>query len=41
MSAAQSDGVTTDDLIQRLVAETPQREDELINDARFKKLFAS
>ena len=39
--AAESDGVTPDDLIQRLIDDTPTREDELLNDARFKKIFAS
>jgi MoxR-like ATPase len=39
--AAESDGITTDDVIQRLVAETPTSEDELTRDARFKKIFAS
>jgi MoxR-like ATPase len=39
--AAESDGITTDDVIDRLVAETPTSEDELTRDARFKKIFAS
>ncbi|MGI9516464.1 MAG: AAA family ATPase [Pirellulaceae bacterium] len=39
--AAESDGVTPDDVIQRLIDDTPEREDELLNDARFKKIFAS
>ncbi len=39
--AAESDGVTADQLIDRIVSETPTREDELTNDARFKKIFAS
>ena len=39
--AAQSDGVTSDDVIEQLIANTPSKEDELTNDARFKKLFAS
>ncbi|MCR9291741.1 MAG: MoxR family ATPase [bacterium] len=39
--AAESDGITTDDVIDRLVAETPTTEDELSRDARFQKIFAS
>jgi len=39
--AAQSDGVTSDDVIEQLIAHTPSKEDELTNDARFQKLFAS
>ena len=39
--AAQSDGVTADDIVERLVAATPTKEDELTSDARFQKIFAS
>ena len=39
--AAQSDGVTSDQIIDRLIDSTPAKEDELTNDARFQKLFAS
>ncbi len=39
--AAESDGVTSDDVIQRIVAATPTTEDELSRDARFQKIFAS
>jgi MoxR-like ATPase len=39
--AAESDGVTQDDLIDRLIAITPTKEDELTTDARFQKIFAS
>ncbi len=39
--AAQSDGITADDVIQQLIDETPTKEDELTNDARFQKIFAS
>ena len=39
--AAESDGVTPDDLIQRLIDYTPAQENELLNDARFQKIFAS
>ncbi|MEM6469898.1 MAG: MoxR family ATPase [Planctomycetota bacterium] len=39
--AAESDGVTSDDVIDRIVAATPTTEDELSRDARFQKIFAS
>jgi MoxR-like ATPase len=39
--AAESDGVTSDDIIDRLLAVTPTHEDELIHDDRFQKIFAS
>ncbi len=39
--AAESEGVTADEIIQRLLAITPTKEDELTSDARFKKIFAS
>jgi len=39
--AAESEGVTPDSLIERLVAITPTKEDELTSDARFQKIFAS
>jgi MoxR-like ATPase len=39
--AAESEGVTADQIVQRLVAVTPTKEDELTSDARFKKIFAS
>ena len=39
--AAESDGVTSDHIIDRLLETTPAREDELVNDARFKAIFAS
>ena len=39
--AAESDGYTPDDLIQRLIDDTPAKENELLNDARFQKIFAS
>jgi MoxR-like ATPase len=39
--AAESDGVTTDKVIDQLLAATPTNEDELTRDARFKKIFAS
>jgi MoxR-like ATPase len=39
--AAQSDGVSADKIIDRLIASTPTKEDELTSDARIKKIFAS
>jgi MoxR-like ATPase len=38
---AESEGVTPDRLIERIVSQTPTREDELTRDARFQKIFAS
>ena len=38
---AESEGVTPDQLIERILAITPTREDELTADARFQKIFAS
>ncbi len=39
--AAESDGISSDDVIQRIIAATPTTEDELSRDARFQKIFAS
>jgi MoxR-like ATPase len=39
--AAESEGVTQDDIIQQLVDETPTKEDELTSDARFQEIFSS
>jgi MoxR-like ATPase len=39
--AAESEGVTPDAVIQRIVAATPAREDELTRDPRFRTIFAS
>jgi MoxR-like ATPase len=39
--AAESDGVTSDDVVERIIAATPTTEDELSRDARFQKIFAS
>jgi len=39
--AAESDGVTTDDIVERLLETTPTHEDQLIHDDRFQKIFAS
>ena len=39
--AAESEGITQDDVVNHLIEITPTREDELTNDARFQKIFAS
>ena len=39
--AAESEGVTADDVVDRLIAGTPTKEDELTRDPRFAKMFAS
>ncbi|HBO43276.1 MAG TPA: AAA family ATPase, partial [Planctomycetaceae bacterium] len=39
--AAESEGVTADALIDKIVAATPSKEDELTSDPRFAKMFAS
>lgn len=39
--AAESEGITTDDVVQQLLDNTPVHEDELTHDPRFKRLFAS
>ena len=39
--AAESEGIAQDDIVERLVAMTPTKEDELTSDARFQKIFAS
>ena len=39
--AAESDGITSDDIIEQLLTCTPTKEDELTSDARFQKIFAS
>jgi len=39
--AAESEGVTQDDIVDKLLAITPVKEDELTKDARFQKIFAS
>ena len=39
--AAESDGISSDDVIERIIAATPTSEDELSRDARFQKIFAS
>jgi MoxR-like ATPase len=39
--AAESDGVTADSIVDRILQITPTKEDELTSDARFQKIFAS
>jgi MoxR-like ATPase len=39
--AAESEGVTCDDIVDRLIEVTPTKEDELTRDPRFQKIFAS
>ena len=39
--AAESEGVTPDTIIDRIIATTPAREDELSRDPRFQTIFAS
>ena len=39
--AAESEGVTSDTIIERILETTPSREDELTRDARFQTIFAS
>ncbi len=39
--AAESEGVSPDDILEQLLATTPTQEDELANDARFQTIFAS
>ncbi len=39
--AAESEGVMPDDIVDRLIAITPTKEDELTSDVRFQKIFAS
>ena len=39
--AAESDGVTPDAIVDKLLAITPTKEDELSSDVRFQKIFAS
>lgn len=39
--AAESEGISSDDVIDRIIAATPTTEDELTRDVRFQKIFAS
>jgi MoxR-like ATPase len=38
---SESEGITSDDVVQRIIDATPTSEDELSRDARFQKIFAS
>ena len=37
--AAESEGIFPDDIIDQLIESTPEKEDELLRDERFKKIF--
>ncbi|MEM6780101.1 MAG: MoxR family ATPase [Planctomycetota bacterium] len=39
--AAESDGITSDEVVARIIDATPTTEDDLTRDARFQKIFAS
>ncbi|MGY8769534.1 MAG: AAA family ATPase [Pirellulales bacterium] len=39
--AAESEGISQDDIIDKILEVTPTKEDELTQDARFQKIFAS
>ena len=39
--SAESEGITTDDVIDRIMAVTPSDENELTRDARLQKVIAS
>jgi MoxR-like ATPase len=39
--SAESEGITTDTVIDRLLKETPSKEGELTKDPRFEKIFAA
>lgn len=39
--AAESEGISQDDIVEKLIAATPTKEDELTSDARFQEIFAS
>ena len=39
--AAESEGVTPDEVVRRIIEETPAREDDLTRDPRFQTIFAS
>jgi MoxR-like ATPase len=39
--AAESEGVTPDSIVDKILETTPTKEDELTSDARFQKIFAS
>jgi len=39
--AAESDGVTSDAVVERIISNTPTAQDELLRDARFQRILAS
>ena len=39
--SAESDGIRPDDVIRRLIEETPSKEGELTSDPRLQKIFAA
>jgi MoxR-like ATPase len=39
--AAESDGVTTDSVVEKLIEVTPSKEGELTSDPRLQKIFAA
>ena len=39
--SAQSEGITPDRVVEKLVAETPSKEGELTSDPRLQKIFAA
>jgi len=39
--SAESEGITSDRVIERLVQETPSKEGELTSDPRLQKIFAA
>ncbi|MFM8577967.1 MAG: AAA family ATPase, partial [Planctomycetaceae bacterium] len=39
--AAESEGITPDAIIERIIETTPAREDDLSRDPRFQTIFAS
>jgi len=39
--AAESDGITTDKVVERMIQETPNKESDLSRDPRFKGMFAA
>ena len=39
--AAESEGITTDRVVERMIAETPNKESDLSRDPRFKGMFAA
>jgi MoxR-like ATPase len=39
--AAESDGVTSDAVVDKIISVTPTAQDELLRDARFQRILAS